>query len=64
MVVGAVGAVSLRYDWRSDHATALAAHFDIVESFGFSYEGTMRKRNFERGRRVDLLMWGLLKDDR
>ena len=36
----------------------------IVESFGFTYEGTMRKRNFERGRRVDLLLWGLLKDER
>jgi RimJ/RimL family protein N-acetyltransferase len=36
----------------------------IVEAFGFVYEGTMRKRNFERGRRVDLLLWGLLKDER
>lgn len=36
----------------------------IAEKFGFAYEGTMRKRNFERGRRVDLLLWGLLKDER
>jgi RimJ/RimL family protein N-acetyltransferase len=36
----------------------------IAEKFGFTYEGTMRKRNFERGRRVDLLLWGLLKDER
>jgi RimJ/RimL family protein N-acetyltransferase len=33
----------------------------IAEKFGYVYEGTMRKRNFERGRRVDLLMWGLLR---
>jgi RimJ/RimL family protein N-acetyltransferase len=32
----------------------------IAERFGFVYEGTMRGRNLERGRRVDLLLWGLL----
>lgn len=36
----------------------------IAERFGFTYEGTLRKRNFERGRRVDLLIWGLLSDER
>ena len=36
----------------------------IAEAFGFTYEGTMRKRNFERGRRVDLRLWGLLRDER
>jgi RimJ/RimL family protein N-acetyltransferase len=36
----------------------------IAEKFGFSYEGTMRQRNFERGRRVDLLLWALLRDER
>jgi RimJ/RimL family protein N-acetyltransferase len=36
----------------------------IAEKFGFTYEGTMRQRNFERGRRVDLLLWGLLRDER
>ena len=35
----------------------------IAEKFGFTYEGCLRKRNYERGRRVDLLIWGLLKDD-
>jgi ribosomal-protein-alanine N-acetyltransferase len=36
----------------------------IAERFGYVYEGTMRKRNFERGRRVDVLIWGLLADER
>ena len=36
----------------------------IAEKFGFTYEGRLRKRNYERGRRVDLLIWGLLKNDR
>lgn len=35
----------------------------IAEKFGYSFEGTLRKRNFERGRRVDLLLWGLLRDE-
>jgi RimJ/RimL family protein N-acetyltransferase len=33
----------------------------IVARFGFTYEGYLRQRNYERGRRVDLLIWGLLK---
>jgi RimJ/RimL family protein N-acetyltransferase len=33
----------------------------IAEKFGYVFEGTLRKRNFERGRRVDVLMWGLLR---
>lgn len=36
----------------------------LAAKFGYVFEGTMRKRNFERGRRVDLLLWGLLRDDR
>ncbi|HEY2327665.1 MAG TPA: GNAT family protein [Gaiellaceae bacterium] len=36
----------------------------IAERFGYVYEGLLRKRNFERGRRVDLLIWGLLADER
>ncbi|HET7134286.1 MAG TPA: GNAT family protein [Casimicrobiaceae bacterium] len=36
----------------------------IAEKFGYAFEGTLRKRNFERGRRVDLLIWGLLADER
>jgi RimJ/RimL family protein N-acetyltransferase len=35
----------------------------IAAKFGFTYEGCLRQRNYERGRRVDLLIWGLLKDD-
>lgn len=35
----------------------------IAEKFGYVFEGTLRKRNFERGRRVDLLIWGLLADE-
>ena len=33
----------------------------IAEKFGYVYEGTLRQRNYERGRRVDILMWGLLR---
>jgi [ribosomal protein S5]-alanine N-acetyltransferase len=36
----------------------------IADRFGFTYEGTLRQRNFERGRRVDLLYWGLLAGER
>ena len=36
----------------------------IAKAFGFTFEGTMRQRNFERGRRVDLLLWSLLRDER
>jgi RimJ/RimL family protein N-acetyltransferase len=32
--------------------------------FGYVFEGTLRKRNFERGRRVDVLIWSLLADER
>lgn len=35
----------------------------LARRFGFVYEGRLRKRNFERGRRVDLLIWGLLRED-
>lgn len=46
--------------------TALPENEDvprIAKKFGFTYEGCLRKRNYERGRRVDLLIWGLLRDD-
>jgi [ribosomal protein S5]-alanine N-acetyltransferase len=36
----------------------------LAAKFGYVFEGTMRSRNFERGRRVDLLLWGLLRDER
>jgi RimJ/RimL family protein N-acetyltransferase len=32
----------------------------IAEKFGYAFEGTLRQRNLERGRRVDILIWGLL----
>jgi RimJ/RimL family protein N-acetyltransferase len=36
----------------------------IADRFGFTREGVLRKRNFERGRRVDLVVWGLLAGER
>lgn len=33
----------------------------IAEKFGYVFEGTLRQRNLERGRRVDILVWGLLR---
>jgi len=36
----------------------------IAAKLGFAYEGTLRQRNFERGRRVDVLMWSLLAGER
>jgi RimJ/RimL family protein N-acetyltransferase len=33
----------------------------IAEKFGYVFEGSLRQRNFERGRRVDILVWGLLR---
>ncbi len=42
----------------------LGAIMILAEKFGFAFEGTLRKRNLERGRRVDLLLWALLKDER
>jgi RimJ/RimL family protein N-acetyltransferase len=71
-----VGSAALRLlvDWAFDEVgleriemTALPENENvphIAEKFGFTYEGCLRKRNFERGRRVDLLIWGLLKDER
>lgn len=35
----------------------------IAEKFGYEFEGTLRGRNYERGRRVDILIWGLLRDE-
>lgn len=36
----------------------------LAARFGFTREGLLRKRNLERGRRVDLVIWGLLATDR
>jgi [ribosomal protein S5]-alanine N-acetyltransferase len=67
-------AFQLVLDWAFDELglerieiTALPENVSIphlAEKFGFTYEGTMRKRNFERGRRVDLLLWALLREER
>lgn len=67
-------AFRLMLDWAFDRVglerieiTALPENVSIPHlagKFGFTYEGTLRKRNLERGRRVDLLIWGLLKGER
>lgn len=38
-----------------------AAVFRLAERLGFAYEGTLRERNLERGRRVDVAWFGLLR---
>jgi RimJ/RimL family protein N-acetyltransferase len=40
-----------------------AATRALAEKLGFKEEGTMRARNFERGRRVDVMMFAVLKDE-
>jgi RimJ/RimL family protein N-acetyltransferase len=40
-----------------------AATRGLALRLGFTEEGTMRLRNFERGRRVDVVMFGVLKDE-
>jgi ribosomal-protein-serine acetyltransferase len=35
----------------------------IAAKLGFAFEGTLRQRNLEQGRRADVLMWGLLADE-
>jgi RimJ/RimL family protein N-acetyltransferase len=69
----ASAAFTLLLNWAFDEAklerieiTALPENVSIphiAEKFGFTYEGTLRKRNLERGRRVDLLIWGLLREE-
>lgn len=70
-----VGSAALRLmlDWAFDalgleriEMTALPENESvrhIAAKFGFTFEGRLRQRNYERGRRVDLLIWGLLKDE-
>lgn len=36
----------------------------FARSLGFSYEGRLRRRNRERGQRLDILFFGLLDDER
>lgn len=40
-----------------------AATRALALSLGFTEEGTMRARNLERGRRVDVVMFAVLKDE-
>lgn len=40
-----------------------AATRALALKLGFTEEGTMRERNFERGRRVDVMMFAVLKDE-
>ena len=40
-----------------------AAVAALAAKLGFTREGTMRARNLERGRRVDVVMFGLLRDE-
>jgi RimJ/RimL family protein N-acetyltransferase len=35
----------------------------LAERLGFTYEGRMRERNFERGKRLDTLMYAVLRED-
>lgn len=42
---------------------ANAATRGLALRLGFTEEATMRKRNFERGRRVDVVMFAVLKDE-
>jgi RimJ/RimL family protein N-acetyltransferase len=35
----------------------------LALKLGFTQEGTMRARNLERGRRVDVMMFAVLKDE-
>jgi RimJ/RimL family protein N-acetyltransferase len=40
-----------------------AAVAELAPKLGFAREGTMRGRNLERGRRVDIVHFGLLRDE-
>jgi RimJ/RimL family protein N-acetyltransferase len=40
-----------------------AATRRLAKGLGFREEGTMRRRNLERGRRVDVVMFAVLKDE-
>lgn len=65
--------VALMLDWAFDilgmrrvELTTLPeneATVRLAESLGFSREGLMRSRNFERGRALDVIWFGLLRDE-
>jgi len=55
-----------RYDLDRIEMTTLpdnASALRLAEKVGFVREGLLRKRNFERGARVDIVMLGLLRRD-
>jgi [ribosomal protein S5]-alanine N-acetyltransferase len=65
--------VALMLDWAFDvlemrrvELTTLPeneATVRLAESLGFNREGLMRARNFERGRAVDVIWFGVLRDE-
>jgi ribosomal-protein-alanine N-acetyltransferase len=69
----ATRAVGLLVDWAFEALDLLrvemtttrdnAAAATVAERLGFVREGMLRKRNIERGRRVDLVWFGLLREE-
>ena len=55
----ALGVARVEMTTLPDNAGALA----LAAALGFTREGVMRSRNFERGRRVDVVMLGVLRDE-
>jgi len=40
-----------------------AAVFALARRLGFTQEGVLRKRNVERGQRVDVVWFGVLREE-
>jgi ribosomal-protein-alanine N-acetyltransferase len=40
-----------------------AAVFGLARRLGFTQEGVLRKRNVERGERVDVVWFGVLREE-
>jgi RimJ/RimL family protein N-acetyltransferase len=67
------GAVALTLSWLFDELELLRVEMTttpenpavpaLARRFGFTQEGVLRARNVERGRRVDLLWFGLLREE-
>ena len=66
-------AVALAVDWAFETLDLLrvemtttpdnAAVFALARRLGFTHEGVLRKRNVERGRRVDVVWFGVLREE-
>ena len=56
---GALDLLRLEMTTTPDNAGAAA----VAERLGFVREGVLRKRNIERARRVDLVCFGLLREE-